>query len=153
MQNPGLNRILSKTLPGIKQLKNEARTLRQSLENDGTVTSHSKSLELLAKWYGYRDWNTLFAAAPSEQEKHLPHVGERISGFYLGQKFEGSVTGAHQLGPDKMRMTIKFDAPLDVVTFDSFLNYRQRVTATVDQNGQSVEKTSNGRPHMEINLV
>ena len=43
------------------------------------------------------------------------------------------------------------DDPVDVVTFDSFSAFRQRVTATIDEHGVSPSKTSNGRPHMVLN--
>jgi hypothetical protein len=37
-----------------------------------------------------------------------------------------------------------------VSTFDSFSVFRQRVSCTVDETGRTVEKTSNGRPHLEL---
>ena len=52
--------------------------------------------------------------------------------------------------PGRYRLTMKFDAPVDVVTFDSFSAFRQRVTATVDENGRTIEKTSNGVPQLEL---
>ncbi len=45
---------------------------------------------------------------------------------------------------------MKFDEPVDVVTFESFSAFRQRVTATVDETGRTIEKTSNGRPQLEL---
>ena len=54
--------------------------------------------------------------------------------------------------PDRFRITLHFDEPVDVVTFDSFSAYRQRVTGTIDSTGRTAEKTSDGRPHMELAL-
>ena len=47
-------------------------------------------------------------------------------------------------------MTLHFDEPVDVVTFDSFSAFRQRVNCTVDETGRTAETTSNGRPHLEL---
>jgi hypothetical protein len=51
------------TLPSIEALKNHARRLRAKLRSDENEISHSRSLEMLAHQFGYRDWNTLHAAA------------------------------------------------------------------------------------------
>lgn len=50
----------------------------------------------------------------------------------------------------RYRLTMKFDEPVDVVTFESFSAFRQRVTATVDETGRTIEKTSNGLPQLEL---
>ena len=50
-------------IPSIDVLKQQAKRLRAGLAEDGDFISHSESLELVAKQYGLRDWNTLFAAA------------------------------------------------------------------------------------------
>ena len=49
-------------LPTLEALKAQARRLRASLQSDGNTVSHSRSLELVAGQYGFRDWNTLHAA-------------------------------------------------------------------------------------------
>lgn len=48
------------------------------------------------------------------------------------------------------KLTIQFDEPVDVVTFDSFSALRHRVDATVTRNGISPSRTSDGEPHMVI---
>jgi len=142
-------RALDNTRPGaIEGLKAQAKRLRQALAEDGDFISHSEALELLAKQLGYRDWNTLHAAAgnrPAELQ-----LGDRVSGAYLGQPFFGAIIGVETLSGGRRRITIDFDEPVDVVTFESFSAYRKRVTAIVGEDGCSAEKTSNGRPQMEL---
>ena len=58
--------------------------------------------------------------------------------------------GVFESDPSRMRLTLKFDEPVDVVTFDSFSAFRHRVNCVVDETGRSREKTSDGRPHMEL---
>jgi len=55
------------------------------------------------------------------------------------------------VGPsDRTRITIVFDEPVDVVSFDSFSAFRQRVTVTLGNDGKTAEKTSDGVPHMQL---
>ena len=141
-------------LPSLETLKAQAKRLRAELERDGHAVSHSRSLELLAHQYGFRDWNGLHAAIGNRARSGPPVVlGERVKGRYLGQTFEGEITGVTTLStPDRYRVTVSFDEPIDVVTFDSFSNYRRRVTSIVDRNGVSAERTSNLQPHMQLDL-
>lgn len=79
-------------------------------------------------------------------------LGSRVRGHYLGQPFDAQVLGVQALSsqPGRYRMTLHFDEPVDVVTFDSFSAFRQRIHCTVDETGRTAEKTSNGRPHLEL---
>lgn len=129
-------------------LKTQARRLRQALAEDGDFITHSEALELLAKQLGYRDWNTLHAAVGNRPSP--PQLGERVSGAYLGQDFSGEIIGVESLSAGRHRVTIIFDEAVDVVTFDSFSAFRKRVTAIISDDGASAEKTSDGRPQMEI---
>jgi len=52
----------------------------------------------------------------------------------------------------RYRASIQFDTPVDVVAFDSFSAFRRRVTVTVDATGATAEKTSDGRPHLQLAL-
>jgi hypothetical protein len=141
-------------LPSLEALKAQAKRLRAELENDGHAVSHSRSLELLAHQYGFRDWNGLHAAVGNRERSGPPVVpGERVRGRYLGQAFEGKVIGVQALStPDRYQVIVTFDEPVDVVTFDSFSAFRQRVTSVVDRNGASAEKTSDMQPHMQLHL-
>lgn len=140
-------------LPSLQGLKDQAKRLRARLETDGTIIGHSKSLELLAHQYGYKDWNTLHAAIGNRPPPSPVALGAEVHGHYLGQPFKGEVIAVAALtAPDKFRVTFQFDEPVDVVTFDSFSAFRQRVTCTIDRSGRTAEKTSDGRPHMQLEI-
>ncbi|HEV7317013.1 MAG TPA: glyoxalase superfamily protein [Ensifer sp.] len=142
----------STTLPSLDALKDQAKRLRARLASEGETISHSRSLELIAAQYGQRDWNTLHAAVGNRPPFNPWMLGSRVKGHYLGQPFEGEILGVQALAaqPGRYRLTMKFDEPVDVVTFESFSAFRQRVVATVDETGRTVEKTSNGRPQLEL---
>ena len=145
---------MTEHLPTLGALKAQAKRLRATLQSDGETVSHSRSLELIARQHGFRDWNTLHAAAGNDVRAGAPvALGERVSGRYLGQLFEGEVIGVQALGgPDRFRVTLSFDEPVDVVTFDSFSAFRRRVASVIDRTGVSAEKTSDGQPHMRLAL-
>lgn len=145
---------MSDTLPTLEALKAQAKRLRASLAGDGQVVGHSRALELIAAQHGYRDWNTLHAALGNSAAAGPPvAIGERVSGRYLGQAFDGKVVGIQSLTPpDRYRVTVDFNQPVDVVTFDSFSAYRKRVSSIVDRSGVSAERTSNGQPQMQLDL-
>jgi hypothetical protein len=125
----------------IDELKTQAKALRQSMAQDGHVMSHSKSLEILAKQLGYRNWNTLSALAGNH----------KAFAYAFGQPFEGEVIGLRKV-PNKHRfgVTIKFDVPVDVVKFEGMSNFRSRINIVVNENGISDDKTSDGQPHLKL---
>ncbi|MGI9504360.1 MAG: glyoxalase superfamily protein [Geminicoccaceae bacterium] len=140
-------------LPSIEALKDQARRLRATRGSGLEPITHSRSLELLAHQYGYKDWNTLHWAVGNAPPSCPAALGAKVHGRYLGQAFEGEVIGVQTLTPrDRFRVTLHFDEPVDVVTFDSFSNMRQRVTCVIDSSGKSTEKTSDGRPHMQLEV-
>ena len=82
-----------------------------------------------------------------------PPSAPKCAADISAQAFEGEVIGVQTLTPrDRFRVTLHFDEPVDVVTFDSFSNMRQRVTCVIDSSGRSTEKTSDGRPHMQLEV-
>lgn len=144
-------------LPTIEELKQQAKRLRQTLSVDGKDISHGRALEIIASQYGYRDWNTLGAAATKAgagRNSLGPLTpGTKVSGRYLGQRFNGTVIGVqlyHDTG--RQRVTVDFDEPVDVVTFESFSAFRRRVTSTIGPDGRTTEKTSDGEPHMVLEI-
>lgn len=141
--------------PTIEELKSQAKRLRQAMEARGTAISHSAALELIARQHGVRDWNTLSALAtrPNEEPIAAISVGSLVRGRYLNQPFTGKVLAlAAQPGGGLHKITIHFDEPVDVVTFESFSAFRQRINAQVDSNGVSPRKTSNGVPHLVLEI-
>jgi hypothetical protein len=70
-------------------------------------------------------------------------VGDTVSGAYLKQPFTAQVLAVREIGGGShYEVTLHFDEPVDVVTFDSFSAFRQRVNVTVDDTGVSPAKTS-----------
>lgn len=146
---------MTTTYPVLDELKAQAKRLRQAMNDRGTALTHSAALELIARQYGARDWNTLTALAvkPNATAKTPLFVGAHIRGRYLNQPFTGEVLAlSASPGGDLYRITIHFDEPVDVVTFESFSAFRRRVTAQVDADGISPRKTSNGLPHLVLDL-
>ena len=135
-----------KTVAPVEELKAQAKRLREKLQDAGVTLSHSAALEMLAHQHGVRDWNTLHAMAGNRM--HL-RVGDRVEGHYLGQPFSAEIRGMTMLGDGShRRVTLHFDTPVDVVQFDSFSAYRQRVTGEIGWDGRSRRHTSDGQPHL-----
>lgn len=143
----------STPLPSLEALKTQAKRLRADLGKDGQLIGHGKSLEIVAHQYGYKDWNTLHASAASERTSCPVSIGERVRGIYLGQPFIGQVVGIQSLiDGNRYRVTLSFDEAVDVVTFPSFSNFRKRVTCVIGTSGETREKTSDGRPHLSLEV-
>ncbi|MEP0520076.1 MAG: glyoxalase superfamily protein [Hyphomicrobiales bacterium] len=138
-------------LPPLEELKAQAKRLRTTLETEGTVISHSRSLELIAHQFGHKDWNTLHAAIGNRPKSPSLKIGDKVNGHYLGQPFKAEILGIQASTRfDKWRVTFLFDEPIDVVTFDSFSAFRRRVTCNIGKDGRTIEKTSNGQPQLSL---
>ena len=138
-------------LPSLEIAKEQAKRLRHRLRvEEGQVVGHSQALEILSKIYGYRDWNTLHAAIGNRPPTCPVSPGDRVKGRYLSQEFSGEVRGVTHQGAERYELILHFDEPVDVVTFDSFSAFRQRVHCTIQANGKTPRKTSDGRPHLEL---
>lgn len=137
--------------PQVSDLKDQARRLRQALAQQGSDISHSGSLELLARQYGARDWNTLVARAGNRTAPQPPQVGDTVQGRYMGHPVTGTLKSlAAVSGTGTWRVSIHLDQPVDVVSFDSFSALRQRISGTIGPNGRSVQRRSDGTPHLEL---
>lgn len=137
-------------LPELSTLKGQARRLRAALAAEGDFITHSDSLELIARQRGYRDWNTLHAAAGNRPRDPFT-VGARVRGRYLGQAFAGELLAVRRLSGGKVyAVTVDFDEPVDVVRFEGFSNLRKRVSVTLEPDGRSAARTSDGQPHMQL---
>ncbi len=134
-------------------LKTQAKRLRSQLQRLGLQMTHGQCLDLLARQMGHRDWNTL-AAQCDVPSPTPPAVGSRVRGRYLGQPFSGVVRGLNALVSEgHWRITLAFDAPVDVVRSEHFSSLRRRVTAVVDAQGTAFRHTSDGTPHLELSAV
>lgn len=142
----------SPKLPSLDVLKDQAKRLRDTLGRQGTAINHSKALELIAAQHGFRDWNTLMGAIGNRPPARSYAIGDQVIGHYLGQMFTGTIIGVQTLtnAHGRYRVTFDFDEPVDVITFESWSAYRKRVTCTLDEEGVTLEKTSNGKPHMVL---
>ncbi|MBL4928175.1 glyoxalase superfamily protein [Fuscibacter oryzae] len=138
-------------LPTLDAAKAQARALRTALEAEGRETGHSEALELVAKSHGMRDWNTLHAAIGNRPAPPLA-VGQIVEGTYLKQPVLAEVIGLMQLSEGRWEVLLQFDQPVDVVTFDSFSNYRSRVSKIIGADGRSFDATSDGVPHLVLKL-
>jgi len=142
----------TQSLPSLEALKAQAKRLRSALAEDGDFIKHGEALELVARQFGHRDWNTLYAAVGNRQPIQLT-VGSEVTGLYLGQPFKARVVSLQTLADDEfLRISLDFDEAVDVVKFDSFSAYRKRIQATIKPEGMTVTKTSDGEPHLQLNL-
>lgn len=142
---------MSTPIMSLDGLKSQARSLRQALVASGHQVSHSQSLELLARQLGHRDWNTLHASIGNTRPSPY-QLGQKVSGAYLGQQFSGEIIGLREMAEgERYHLTLRFDAPVDVIRFESMTNLRSQITAIVDRKGITAEKTSDGQPHLALN--
>lgn len=134
-------------------LKAQARALRQRCAEAGQPISHSQSLERLAHERGHRDWNTLRASLAKRPPTPRFVLGMRLTGFFRNQPFRGELRAARCLGSgQRFGLTIRFDTPIDVVTFASMSSLRRQVSVVVDRQGVTAAKTSDGVPHLRLIL-
>lgn len=133
-----------------EQAKQRARDIRAEHAMRGETISHSAALEKVAAELGYRDWNTASARLSNLPEVPL-QVGDRVAGRYLKQPFSGRVLGVREVyGGGSFEVTLQFDTPVDVVSFDSFSAFRSRVTVTIGAEGVSASRTSDGHAHLQV---
>lgn len=138
-------------LPSAAQAKDQARRLRTKMAEDGASIGHAKSLELVAHQHGFRDWNTMFAAIGNGPPKGWD-IGDKVSGTYLSQTFTGHVVSISILKPGWFRLDLHLDEAVDVVTSNGFSNFRSRIRGVIGPKGHSIERTSDGQPHLQIDL-
>jgi Glyoxalase superfamily protein len=132
------------------QAKARARELRAELAAAGSPVSHAEALERVAAELGYRDWNTASARLSNAPEVPL-QVGDLVAGRYLRQPFTGRVLSVREIGGGAaFEVTVRFDAAVDVVEFESFSNLRTQVSVTISAAGVSAFRTSDGTPHMVV---
>lgn len=137
--------------PSATQAKEQAKRLRRKMTEDGAPIGHAKSLELIAHQHGFRDWNAMIAAIGNGPPEGWA-VGEKVNGTYMSQPFRAQVISVSMIKPGWFRLELDLDEAVDVVTSDQFSNWRKRIRGIVGPKGQSVEKTSDGETHLQIDL-
>ena len=142
---------MTQDLPTLAQAKQRAKRLRAALFAEGMEVSHSEALERIAKDAGFRDWNSMHAKI-CDLPAHVWSVEDRVSGRYLSQPFTARILSVEDLRPGWVRLELALDEAVDVVRFDSFSNLRRRLLVEVGPDGRSQERTSNGEPHLELDL-
>jgi hypothetical protein len=139
-------------IPDTAALKAQASRLRAAMNAQGQSVSHAQALEVLARSYGFHDWNTLSARArgrnaPPEPEAPRWQIGQRVEGLYLGVPFRGRIHGAHLMGSQQV-VVLDFDVAVNVSRSALMTILRKRVKATVDAAGMSPARTSDGQPQL-----
>jgi hypothetical protein len=130
-----------------QSLKTEAKTWRGQRQMLGMYVTHGEALETVARLHGFRDWNTACGLLPeSDPAPFAP--GGRVAGTYLKQPFEGTILSTRPLSPGHTSVTILFDVPVNVTPSSPYSHIRRRVTVTLDEEGMSPSRTSDGQPHM-----
>lgn len=71
-----------------------AKTLRLELKNHKIDLGHSECLEVVAKQFGFRDWNTM-AVELQEQHEFTPENRDKVSGLPEGWFQSGQGTDAY----------------------------------------------------------
>lgn len=139
------------TRPTLASAKAMARRLRLQHDAQGQPMTQAQALETVAHALGFRDWNSCHAAL-TRANRPAYEIGQQVSGSYLGQPFDARILALREMGQGWYRLTLDFDTAVDVVKFDSFSSLRKRVSGTIGPRGHSQEHTSDGHPHLMIDL-
>lgn len=141
------------SLPSVAALKGQARTLRLREKARGRALSRSAALEEIARRRGYRDWNTISGVIAQRMQGCPVTAGARIQGHYLGHPVSGTLAQVSP-GPQARtwRLDLVLDQPVDVARSEAFAALRQRIKANIGPDGCTAEVTSDGVPHLQIDL-
>ena len=137
-------------LNSLSEAKSQAKALRDALFGQGTRINHAQALELVAHQNGARNWNTLHAKLSRAEPQQL-QLNDQVKGQYLGQAFTGRIVALSKVGSN-LSVSLQLDAPVDTVRFESFSNMRRRIRGVIGPDGRSLQKTSDGAPHLVINM-
>ncbi|WP_179381707.1 glyoxalase superfamily protein [Jannaschia marina] len=137
--------------PSLIEAKEKAKQLRSKMSKSGSKIGHAQSLERVAHQHGFRDWNSMFAAIGKDRPMAW-NVGDRVTGTYLSQRFSAHVTSVSALRPGWFKLVLQLEQAIDVVTSDAFSNQRRRIRGVVGPKAFSIERTSNGQPHLQIDV-
>ena len=142
---------MTSDLPTLTEAKAQAKALRSGHDASATALTHARALEMIARQYGFRDWNAFHAAikgrAPNGWE-----TGGRVAGTYLSQPFQATVLDCQKVRCGWFRLVLDLDEPVDVVTSAAFSNLRKRIPIIVGPEGFTLERTSDGAPHAQLRM-
>ena len=141
---------MTHALPSPDGLKMQARRLRTAMSEAGAPLSHAAALEAVAKQHGFRDWNTARAASQAHAPTPRWQIGQQVRGRYLGHSITGRIKAARENAGGFWHLTLVFDQPVDVVASERFSSYRRQVSVTLNAQGVTHERTSDGTPHMAL---
>lgn len=137
--------------PSASQAKDQAKRLRRKKAEDGATVGYGKVLEKVDHQHGFRDWETIIARLGNRPPKDWV-VGGKVSGTYLSRPFTARVVAVAMLKPGWFRLELHLDKAVDVVASDGFSNFRTRIRGIVGPQGHSIERTSDGQAHLQIDL-
>ena len=137
----------------IEDCKTQARRLRAAMAERGVEMTHSAALEAVARQHGARDWNTLHARIGNRPPGPPVTVGQMVEGAYLGKPFRAEVVSVRAMDGGRMtRVSLELETPVNVSAFDSFEVLRRRLNATIQRDGETVERISTGAPQLKLKL-
>src|SRR5690554_5814156 len=103
MRTPGSMTAKEKTMRNsasfltTSDLKAEARSWRAEQAQSGHPVTNSQALEMVARFHGFRDWNTASAVLPATRAPVFA-VGQAVKGTYLKQPFTGVIMAVAAMG-------------------------------------------------------
>lgn len=120
--------------------KSIARTLRAELAARQHDVTHAESLEMVAKLFGFRDWNGLAArigeAPPPKDGKTLtlPHGwirGGSAANYDMGVATKGVAEIRSRFGPDRQALQETFGTLMQSILADTHLGRKLRLSAEI----------------------
>ena len=69
------------------------------------------------------------------------YLGQIVPGHHLKQEFLAEVFGIVVIAEGQFEETFDLDKPVDVVTLDSFSNFRKPARKMIGPDGRSADKT------------
>lgn len=141
----------AKFAPSIEEMKAAAKALRAQTP-DHVALSHCKALDIIARRFGFANWQTARARARTIGSITDMRIGARVSGRYLGIAFTGELRQLTKLGKDAFQVSIQCQKPIDVIRFQSFSSLRRRINATIDRHGVSFAVLSSGEPQLILGM-
>ncbi|GHF20846.1 hypothetical protein GCM10017044_14700 [Kordiimonas sediminis] len=134
----------------ITQIKAGAKRLRSFFSDKDIKLSHSDGLEAMAFAHGFRDWNTCSATLRDSEGSFRPLLGDRVIGAFRDQSAVGQITALSMISPkpkyapDALKVKIKFDSPVDVITSERMQGLRSYMWLFLDNQGHTIDRL--GRP-------